>query len=369
MPADAAPLPAQVMKTYKRLVQYFHQRGLGEGDRLPPQSELRQLLGKNNYTLSAAMQALVARGVLARKAGVGTVIRSLAPLGNVPWSLGVATLEAPAQGECSVFGDLTLRLLTACSRRGWRCTTYCRDMRNAEPARLDYFPVLAQDLAEGNLDGLVLLTTLAAPDWAAVRAHGVPLMHLLIWADAPCGLVIDEAAMVRQAVQTFAALGCRRFALASVTVPDSDCRPWRALGQSLGQAGLPTGAGEWLDARFGSGGGRRIATQLLARRPTERPDAVIVFDDYVGLGLAAALREAGSAYRPAIAVLVHRQRPLSFALPVYGHALDLAEMVERTAAAMQRRLLQPDLPEQVEFCAPRPLSGVPHETPLLHLAH
>lgn len=365
MAVNGAPMPAQVMKTYKRLVQYFHQRGLGEGDRLPPQSELRQLLGKNNYTLSAAMGALADRGVLARKTGVGTVIHSLAPLGDVPWSLGVATLEAPAQGECSVFGDLTLRLLTACSRRGWRCSTYCRDMRNAEPARLDYFPVLAQDLAEGSLDGLVLLTTLAPADWASVRAQGLPLLHLPFWSEAPCGLLVDEAAMVRHAVAALAARGCRRFGLASVMVPDSDTRCWRAFGKALATAGLGAGRGEWLDARFGSNGGRRIAAKLLARPPAERPDAVIVLDDYVGLGLAAALREAGGAESVALAVLVHRQRPLSFALPVYGYAIDLADLVDRAVAAMHTRLRQPDLPEEVAYYAPQPLSGLPHETPLL----
>ncbi len=340
-------LPAQVLRTCKRLVQYIYEHDLEAGDRLPPQAELRRLLGKNNYTLGSAMQALASQGVVARKTCVGTVIRDLDAIGAIPWSVGVATVEAPLDGELSVFANLTLRVQTTLNRLGCRCLAYSCPA-GKEVDRLRLFGLLRHDVEDQQLDGLVMLTMLAQDEWAMLREARIPIVHLPFWEGAPGGVVLDELSLVHEAMGLLAGLGCRRFGVISVHQPDSRPRFLAGLEQGLADAGRSDADGEWLDGRFGMAAGERVARQLLARPKAQRPDGLIVLDDYVALGLTNVLaQEAG--YRPSIVAAVNRQLPLRFALPVYRYLIDLDDMAHRAVKLLQRRLLRPGQADELEL--------------------
>ncbi len=339
-PAPAvAALPAQVLRTYKRLVQYLHEEDVRVGDRLPPQADLRRLLGKNNYTLGAAMQALVNQGVLARKTGAGTVVTDLAAIGKVPWSVGVATIEAPVDGELSVFANLTLRVQTRLNRLGCRCVCYSHPVSTAQD-RLRMFGLLERDLEDELLDGLVMLTILDPNEWAGLRARRIPVVHLPFWEKAPCGVIIDRRELTRQASQRFTRMGCRRLGIVSV---DSG-----VVGTGSRDAGPNGHCPEFLDGRFGIAGGERVGNELLARPAAKRPDALIVLDDYIALGLTNVLAR-DNAYRPQIAVQVHRQLPLRYALPVHAYAIDLERLVDQAIDLLRNRLLRPTAPDTLEM--------------------
>src|SRR5699024_1088770 len=68
--------------------------------------------------------------------------------------------------------------------------------------------------------------------------------------------------------------------------------------------------------------GFEIAQHLLALPPADRPDGLIIEDDYLAMGLTSALARYCD-YRPMLAVCTTRQSPLAFALPVIRYETDI----------------------------------------------
>ena len=99
-------------------------------------------------------------------------------------------------------------------------------------------------------------------------------------------------------------------------------------------------------------GGRRAADDLLARPEPDRPDALIISDDHIALGLAQVL-SLESDYAPSMAVLTHQAAPLIFALPVLHFDLEDVRLASVAVTILLERLRYPDLPDRVEWIAPR----------------
>lgn len=342
----------QTHRAYKRLLRFIHSEGLGPGDKLPSQQELWRKLRLNNSTLGSAMHALVAAGAMTRKPRVGTIIADLQRVPPIDWSVGLLAVPAPLQGPDSFFTNLTVRIQASLFQSGSRCVTYHR-VAQGFPASLAAFPALERDLAHDELDGMIVLTALSLSDWERIENQGVVLCHTPIWGEAPCGVLIDEAAMAERAIKLFSQQGCRTFA--TVCLGGS-----RGLG--LTSPPVRSGSVTHLATEPNVEGGRRIGEALLKRHTTERPDALIVFDDYVALGLANVLREGGQ-YRPALAVKTNRQLPLAFALPATFFEVDMDELVRRTISVLGKRLINPSVPPTIEWIAPSLVAGevaLPH---------
>ena len=87
-------------------------------------------------------------------------------------------------------------------------------------------------------------------------------------------------------------------------------------------------------------------------KPADRPDGLILFDDYLTMGLTDRLGEQPT-YRPEITTTANRQAPLLYSLPVMRFELDI-EAIARTAVDMvMRRLLDPDTPLHVATYRPQ----------------
>ncbi len=343
------------LRALKRVMQHLHGHDLRPGDRLAPQAELCRLLGTNNDSLTPAMRLLTERGVVVRKSRVGTVVVDRDALGPLPWSIGVANIAAPETGPTSIFTILGHHLQVRFARLGWRSRSYYHlEARRNHLPRIHEFGGLTEDLRADAVDGLVLLTGLAREDWRQMVNAGQALAHLLFWETAPCGVVIDQGELAREAVRWLVQQNCRRLAVVSMAAPDQFTHRFRdGFEIGLSKAGLPANAGRILTGGGSIEGGQNVAQQLLAMRKIERPDGLIVLDDYIALGLIDTLRDHGPAdYRPRIAVQTCRQLPLTYRLPVIRFEVDIAELCDRTIACINAKLLNPQGPDLVDWVVP-----------------
>lgn len=331
----------------KQIVRHVCSQGLQPGDRLPSQQELRALLGVSNNTLTPAMRSLVEAGIVTRRKKVGTVLSSLEPLSRIPWSIGIATINAPDYGPAAFFANLHHRVVVELSRFNCQCRTYVRRRHPQWPQVLTDFPRLVEDLRDGALDGLVMLTTLFPEEWHRLADQDIPVCHVGHWSEAPCGVAIDLNGFKAEAESVLTARGCRHLAISDMfdelpPFPRGLASPQHADGVKRTMLVLGPGIEK----------GRQGARELLGRCPADRPDGLIIPGDYAAQAAAALLAEAGD-YRPHMAVVTNRQMPLTFALPTSQWELDFDELVVRTAELIRGRLLCLLPPDHVERIAPR----------------
>ncbi|MCC7193485.1 MAG: GntR family transcriptional regulator [Phycisphaeraceae bacterium] len=344
----------QTRRAYKRLIRFIRSEGLGRGEKLPAQQELWRKLGLNNSTLGGAMQMLVSTGALTRKTRVGTVIADPTKIPPVEWAVGVITPHLPPQGTNSFFTSLTVRMQQALAHQNCRCTAYVHADSGHDPL-LSAVPPVHLDLERGDLDGLVLLTSIPLHNWREIESRGVVLCHTPIWREAPCGVIIDEAEMASRAIEIMAGRGAKKIALVH-TSWEFDRREQTLVERSLALAKLAPCDLIQFKTEPGVLDGQRIASSLLQKPEQDRPEGIIVFDDHFAMGMTSVLREAGN-YSPMIAVQTNRQLPLVYGLPVIPFEVDIDELTRRTAALMLERLVNPATAARVERFAPQLKDG------------
>jgi DNA-binding LacI/PurR family transcriptional regulator len=348
---NAATLTAdsQVAKACKRVVRHIHAHGLKTGAKLPTQAEFRESTEFGNATLSAAMRILVEAGVLTRKTGVGTVVAD--PEARVPglWTVGLTLSEELHQAP--FYSQLVAFLQAHLQKTDCRFRLYLSPGKEAGAVPFSFFPGLENDLAAGRLDALISPSIIDAASWARALALGVIPVYVGAEETLPCAVLIEQQTMVRQAVALLVRQGCRRLAVAS----HEHSRPgfhyyWDGFQEGLAAAGLPVTAGESVICGpvQGARGGMQIAAELLARPRSRRPDGIMVIDDRLAVGMAAAFREAGD-YAPQLVVQCNQQAPLAFALPVTRFLVDVEALAVRSVELVRTRLRDAAQPERVLF--------------------
>ncbi|MFA5203871.1 MAG: substrate-binding domain-containing protein [Lentisphaeria bacterium] len=355
-PAPTARLTAdtQVAKACKHVVRHLHSHGLRAGDRLPAQAEFREATEFSNDTLSAAMRILVQAGLLQRKTKVGTVVDHPDAVIRGLWTVGLAF---PSDALCRVpfFSQLLGALQAQLAQAECRCRFYLGTAISRGPRYFSDFPFLEEDLAEGRLDAVIIPAEVEPASWDRFLAAGGIPVYVGSSDKLRCAVLIEQKTMVRQAVNLLARQGCRRLAVATYAYPHPGYdHYWIGLQDDLAKAGLPLLAEEPISSNSmnGAAGGRRIAADLLARPPQQRPDGVVVLDDWLAMGLAAALREAGG-YTPKLVVQCNKQAPLAFALPATRFQVDVEELAAQSVALMLERLNAPARPERIRWLQPQ----------------
>jgi len=344
----------QAWRAYKRILQHAQTRGLNKGDRLPTQPELCKELGLCTNTLRAAMEALVEDGTLTSKQRVGTVIMNPAAIETVPWSIGIV----PPTGiglESYAFGaGLLLQIQIALARAN--CPCYITEM---SPRGVPLHTNAGAGAMQADVDGVIVLPSPGLPNWRAAVRKGTPLSHTHWWEAAPHGIVVDQGAWAQDAVKVMRSRGCKRFAAAANTDRWSmPGRFWDGFDAGVQAAGLPAEAGETLVISETDGRpaldeiAPRFAHELLSRRPVDRPDALVVADDYVAAQLAFILRESRD-YRPMMAVQTNKQPPQLFALPVFAYEVDSEQLAAGVVGLLLERVRNPSVAERVEWFEPR----------------
>lgn len=342
--------PTRVGSACKRIVRYVHDQGLRAGDRLPPQDQLRRLMGFSNDTLLAAMGMLVARGGLRRQSGRGTEICDLEALYGINWTVGIAGLVAPDSGPGAFYGALLHRILSRLSRANCRCNTYFRGEHVQMPCHLSDFPGLEGDVADEALDGLVLLTIFDERQCRSVERRGIPLCHVGFWDSMPHATVVDRGGLVADAAALLAARGVRRPALVN---GDAEGLLAKARALAAGGPGRELlAACECVALGWSHDTWAAAARRLCAGRRDQRPEALIFTDDYSAQAATDVLARQAD-YRPLIVVATTRQLPLAYALPVIRFELDLEELADRAITNFRKRLLNPAANGGIEYVKPR----------------
>jgi hypothetical protein len=333
----------RVSDACKQIARYICQHGLGVGDALPPQRDLRRTFGFSNCSLSPAMQLLVDMGLITRSNGHGTVIRDLEPLNRLTWTVGVATIDEPIRGPGAAIAWILHAMQRQIARRHSTCHVYFRDVKPRWPHRLAEFPGLSEDVEAGAIDGLIVPPEM---DVAAIACAGIPAVETGFMTSAiPFAILLDYPAMIAEAVARLLDGKVRRIALVGGDLRGATLE--RTLREAAGADGADGVATEVLAAHPGLASGADIVGSLLQRPAARRPDALIFADDFAAAGAAQTLA-AQPDYRPRLAAMANKQLPQSWALPVGRFEFDLDEIAERAVGMLGEAMLNPDLPPRQE---------------------
>jgi DNA-binding LacI/PurR family transcriptional regulator len=340
-PAGVIDGRGQVVWTIKRIVQMVHAQGLKAGARLPKHQELARQIGVSNDTLTAAMARLMEVGLVWRRARAGTVVSDPAAADQLAWNVGLATIPAPRRGQSSFFAELHFRLQIEFARRGWRGLSYFRFEQAGQP-RLPHFRHLENDLADHALDAVLFMTPLHSGDWSDVASTGVVPFHTTFDEMLPDSLLLDHPTMIREAVGRLAADGARTIGIASGRSPGKSTPSLaRAVEQSLADLGWPRDRLQFHDAHMLQGG-MDLADRVMAMPVARRPEAWVVLDDFVALGMAWRFDAHG--LRPPLAACVNSHNPLRFPWPILQFEVQVPDLVDRLMESLHQRLLNPMTP-------------------------
>jgi len=348
----------QAWRAYKGILREISSRGLAKGERLPNQPELRAALGVSNDTLHDVIKVMTERGIVTSRPRHGTVVADPDALASVPWTIGIVVGRVEDERPLTFYAELLMRLQASLGRAGCRCVTYHRTTRHL-PCPIGEVPSLREDIEGGAIDGLLALAEMREDEWRWTLRQGVPVCHAHVWENAPCGVLIDQASMAETAVATLVSRGCRRIAAAALVDREIlHSRFWDGFDRGAARAGLPASAVRSLSA--GASYSRpeqmdmiaqQLAKNLLCLPAHERPDGIVVGDDYIAEQFVALLCAGG--YRPQVAVQTNRQQPRHFALPVIAFEVDIHALAQRTTDLLLERVCNPAAPERVEWLAPR----------------
>ena len=357
---------SRVTAACKQVARYIHRQGFGVGDKLPPQTELGRILGFCQNTIHPAMRLFVDMGMLSRRTHYGTEIISLEPLNRLTWTVGLAVMDLPIQGPGAFHAWLLHALQSELAKRQCTGHTY---FRIAEPhwpyQRLEDFPGLTEDVENRAIDGLITFEELDDAGRAAFTRAGIPLLFCGV--DAcdvmPFATLGDYRDMVAAAAAALVGQGARRLALVTGGFIELDAPAFadivrRAVGAHGGN-GLAT---EVFSGGIGVAAGEEAARSLVERPAAQRPDALIILDDFTAAGMARALAAQGG-YAPRFAVLAHKQFSQVWPLPVLRYEIDIAELAARAVKTLQEALLDPSLPPRQEWVRAR-LAVEPDEKPV-----
>jgi len=350
---------------YKRLVRLVRSLGPSPGKRLPTQAELRGMLNASNDTLNSAMARLTAAGVVTRKTRVGTILVDPDKIPPETLTVGVATFPAPTHAPGAAFAELNLRIQGQLARQSCRCVPYYRLGRDVTPG-IDGFAGLQQDIETWYLDGLISGISLSPAVWRLARRQGVETVQASLWETVEAGAEIDVQALIRDAVTMLHSRGCRQFAVVKTQPHDLTGRPYEALREALAKVELPANNGRWIGRGLSIHGGRAVAAELLEMPQQQRPDALIVLDDYIALGLTERLHGAAD-YRPSVVVQAFRELPMAYPLPVFRYEFEI-ERLARVAVGQLLDRVRCVKGEPVKRTAPVLADLEPAATPAWPLA-
>lgn len=324
---------------YRGIIRYIHAQRLEAGDRLPTHSQLQKELGMGNDVLSEAMSAMVADGVLVRRRRVGTILRDLSKAAQMVWSVGLTQHEHQGFGFAGIL-DYHLRKLLV--QRGCCDRTFFRPVPPRDrPHYLDDFHGLAEAVQGGMIDAVITAEDLQTDE-------PVLVCHLSANKDSLLGCRLDENAFLHLACGALVLRGCKRIAWARAQpggpysrVRENESR--QCLTQ-LRREGLHIEVIEY--SRQSIDGGREIADQCMAMSPKDRPEGLILMDDYVVMGMTDRLKDQ-EKYRPLIVGLTTKQAPLLFSLPVVRLEQDIEVLARNTVDLVMGQLMDPTTESRV----------------------
>ncbi len=323
------------------LIRYIQDSRLQVGDKLPGHELLRHQLKLSGTTIFRAIQALRDEGVFEVRDKVGTFIKSADFSTKIGRSIGVLL---PDDNHPSAFiCMLSLFIQYSLIQHGCLPVPFLRrDVDQWKPSGLDDIPGLEDALLNDKLDGIIDLCDIQL-DPQDHRFDHIPLVFVGNTQRDKCGVAIDLIGFLSTAMHRAAHSGFRRPALVASSGVYSEEILTPAFRRLVEECGFEPDSERFELKAEPILHGRYWAAPLLELPPEQRPDVLVLMDEYVGNDLLTALRlsEAPGArdYRPTVIVCLNVEQPMTLASDrVVAYRKSLNELACRAVDYLLRRL-------------------------------
>jgi len=267
----------------KQLISLLREGELKVGDRLPPQTVLREKLGVGSKTIQRAIETLAGSGILEVRPHKGVFIRQLETNGFIGHEIGLVCMwRTFYPAAASLMQCLQLQLY----RKACQCKLFLRNFPEmTHKDSLSYFDGLKRCIEQGQIQGLLTTVSFDEEAWAFFRKHNLPVVSLGTAAFNE-GFKICGGVRLEELFAQAKKRGFRRPAVISVGYPQT--KHIRRI--FAGHCGLPQdiycrilepeiAAG---DRPFGwTGELNKILHQFAEMLESGRPDVLLIPDDII----------------------------------------------------------------------------------------
>ncbi len=316
------------------------------GDGLPPERLIAQQYGVSLITVREAIRILAEEGRLERVQGKGTFVSHPGQATKDHVALLIHhDISHPRTSP--LYLSLTQEIRFLLDTHGISSRLYI-SRRPPGLAQADFHcPEFFEDLEAGRVKGVIgVLLAGKAPWIETLKAKGITLVGYGISKDI--GAVGDLASLYTSAISEFIRRGKRKIALLAWRgVEGDDSRQAAVFRAKLQEAGLPV-VDAWIrDDTYptldgaGWGGFREIWSAT-----SQRPDALILADDFFMGGLTVAIREMGIRVPEQLEVAANiiSWQPGMQPFPILAWRPDLASL-SRAIVDAERQILRGEMPE------------------------
>lgn len=320
----------KVLKAYRLILSWLHQKQLQPGDRLPAQIQLGQELGLCQGTLGGAMQLLVEDKVLKRRQKAGTVVLHLFPQ-NPHRRIWTAGIVMPEFGPSGYVAALTMQLHRELAARNFSDRTYFISPQSLPASEVDVrqpgdFLGLETDLEEGMVDALITSTRLSCDLIPCVYTENEVQAKLLVRR--------DENYFHENSVRELHLRGVRRIFLVGGTRAELG-----VVEQTAGQLSRAIQIDSISMPSLSEWAVEAAAVEYLKRSRGKEHCGVILRDDLMAAIFARKVAEAGGT-APYLCLLTYRGSFLSYPLPTLKFVIDLQGVSAAAVDLIVGRLLQ-----------------------------
>ncbi len=342
--------PLRRTPLYQQAAQILRSKlsNMTPGECLPPERVLAQQYDISLTTVREAVRILAAEGLVVRRQGKGTFLAEAAPgpKGRVGHVALLIHHNISNPRTSSIYLRLAQEIREALDAEGISNRLYI-SRRTPGQEQFDFHcPEFFQDLEEGRVCGVIGVLLAGKSSWIAkLEQWGIKMVGFGF--NKPYGANDDTGAFFRSALRELAHRGRRRVAYLGWGGFESDRHPQAELFREvLAQEGLPV-VNAWIkdDIYPTLEGSGWSAFREIWSATAERPDAVVIADDFFLRGVVSAVSEIGIAVpeQLEIAVMFSDGSSLEHPFPVIAWRPDVP-LIARTIAQVQMTLLQGEEP-------------------------
>ena len=267
----------------KRLISLLREGKQKVGDRLPPQTVLREKLGVGSKTIQRAIETLESSGILEVRPHKGVFIRRLETDGFIGHEIGLVCMwRTFYPAAASLMQCLQLQLY----RKACQCKLFLRNFPEmTHRDSLSYFDGLKRCIEQGQIQGLLTTVSFDEEAWTFFRKHDLPVVSLGS-ATFNAGFKVCGGGRLEDFFVQAGKHGFRRPAMISIGYPQTEhvrrifaencdlpqevyCR---ILSPEIGAEDRPFG---W------TGELNRILHQFAEMPESGRPDVLLIPDDII----------------------------------------------------------------------------------------
>ena len=312
------------------LVRHIRESGMKTGEKLPPQSVLRQILGFGGATVGAAINELKNDGVLDVRDKIGVYLLDPDMDGHAGRVIGITAryVEGSPYYAC-LLGVLQQRLIS----EGCSVHIFCfskkgigRDLSDAGSFfyDIDDYPGLRRMVESNTLDGIIHLDDFTENALRLFKEKKLPTLFVGAIDHSPNSLTYHYTEILRNMCRIAAKSHFQRPALICQTSTRAILEP--LFHELVSENALICDLNTIGDAKC-------TAERLIAMPDETRPDVLLYFDDVLAQVIAVKLILALPKEKlPAGIILRNLQLKIQFPIPeAYYMSIDLPDVAAKAA--------------------------------------